>query len=130
MTFENALLEKPLVNKYKSLINLSYVTNLKKWQFDFTSQFNGQTRLPSTISNPEPYRREETSPAYTILNAQVTKYFKKWNVYLGGENLTNFKQHHPIIAAEEPFSNYFDSSMIWGPISGIKIYAGLRFTVE
>jgi outer membrane receptor for ferrienterochelin and colicin len=130
MTFENALLEKPLVNKYQSLINLSYVTNLKKWQFDFTSQFNGQTRLPSTISNPEPYRREETSPAYTILNAQVPKYFKKWNVYLGGENLTNFKQHHPIIAAEEPFSNYFDSSMIWGPISGIKIYAGLRFTVE
>jgi outer membrane receptor for ferrienterochelin and colicins len=130
MTFESALLEKPMVNKYKGLINLSYVTNLKKWQFDFTSQFNGQTRLPSTISNPEPYRREETSPAYTILNAQVTKYFKKWNVYLGGENLTNFKQHHPIIAADEPFSNYFDSSMIWGPISGIKIYAGLRFTVE
>ncbi|NOU45518.1 MAG: TonB-dependent receptor [Bacteroidales bacterium] len=130
MTFENSLLEKPLVNKYRALVNLSYKTNLNRWQFDFTSQFNGQTRLPSTLANPEKYQRKDYSPAYTILNAQITRYFKKWNVYLGSENMTNFKQHHPIVAAKEPFGQYFDSSMIWGPVTGIRIYAGLRFTIE
>lgn len=130
MTYGNQLLEKPLVNKYKGLISLSYVTNLKKWQFDLTSQFNGQTRLPSTDQLPEQYRLAEYSPRYTILNAQVIKYFRKWNVYLGAENLTNFKQDHPIVAAHDPYGKYFDSSIVWGPVYGIKVYAGLRYTIE
>ncbi len=130
MTYGNQLLEKPLVNKYKGLISLSYVTNLKKWQFDLTTQFNGQTRLPSTTELPEQYRLSEYSPRYTIVNAQVIKYFRKWNVYLGAENLTNFKQHHPIIAAHDPYGKYFDSSIVWGPVYGIKVYTGLRYTIE
>jgi hypothetical protein len=88
------------------------------------------SRLPSTAGNPEPYRLDDYSPAYTIVNAQVTKFFRKWNIYLGGENLTNFKQNNPILAANEPFGPYFDSSIIWGPINGIKVYAGLRYTIE
>ena len=130
MTYNEELLQKPLVNKYKGLVSMSYVTNQKKWQFDATAQFNGQSRLPNTEANPEIYRQVAKSPAYTILNAQVTKYFRVWNVYLGGENLTNFKQNNPVIAAENPFGNHFDSSMIWGPISGIKVYVGLRYMIE
>jgi outer membrane cobalamin receptor len=130
MTLNNELQEKPLVNKYKGLVSLSYATNLRKWQFDLTTQFNGVSRLPSTAGNPEPYRLDDYSPAYTIVNAQVTKFFRKWNIYLGGENLTNFKQNNPILAANEPFGPYFDSSIIWGPINGIKVYAGLRYTIE
>lgn len=130
MTLNNELQEKPLVNKYKGLVSLSYATNLRKWQFDLTTQFNGVSRLPSTADNPEPYRLDDYSPAYTIVNAQVTKFFRKWNIYLGGENLTNFKQNNPILAANEPFGPYFDSSIIWGPINGIKVYAGLRYTIE
>ncbi|MDO8898634.1 MAG: TonB-dependent receptor, partial [Bacteroidales bacterium] len=130
MTFDNSLLEKPLVNKYKGLVSLSYAPNLKKWQFDFTTQFNGQTRLPSTECYPEIHQRETVSPSYTIIHAQVTKFYRKWNMYLGSENLTNFKQDHPIISAENPFGSHFDSSMVWGPVSGIKIYAGLRYTIE
>ncbi|KAF0131891.1 MAG: Outer membrane receptor protein mostly Fe transport [Bacteroidetes bacterium] len=130
MSFGDEVLQKPLVNKYKGLVSLSYVTNLKKWQFDLTGQFNGQSRLPSTESYPELHQRPDVSPAYTILNAQVTKYFRKWNVYLGGENLTNFKQEHPIISSENPFGKHFDSSLIWGPITGIKLYVGLRYTIN
>ncbi len=130
MTLNNELQEKPLVNKYKGLVSLSYATNLRKWQFDLTTQFNGISRLPSTAGNPEPYRLDDYSPAYTIVNAQVTKFFRKWNIYLGGENLTNFRQSNPILAANEPFGPYFDSSIIWGPINGIKVYAGLRYTIE
>jgi outer membrane receptor for ferrienterochelin and colicins len=130
MTTDDILQYKPLLHRYKGLITLSYATNLNKWQFDFTTQFNGSSRVPGTESNPIEYQRDNTSPAYTIINAQVTKYFKKWNIYLGGENLTNFKQDDPIIAADQPFSEYFDSSQIWGPVSGMNIYAGVRYTLK
>ncbi len=130
MTINDILMEKPLVNKYKGLINLSYQTNLKKWQFDFTAQFNGDTRLPSTASNPIAYQREQTAKPYTILNAQITKYFLKWNVYLGVENLTNFTQNNPIIASEQPFSDFFDASMVWGPLVGRKFYLGFRYKIN
>ena len=130
MTISNELMREPLVNKYKGLISVSYATNMKKWQFDATAQFNGAARIPSTEMLPEEYRMQPYSPVYTILNAQVTKFFKRWEIYLGGENLTNFTQHNPIIAADDPFGPYFDASNIWGPISGIKIYAGVRFLLK
>jgi outer membrane receptor for ferrienterochelin and colicin len=130
MTFGDELMEKPLVNKYKGLITASYATNLNRWQFDFTSQFNGGGRLPNTSGNPEEYRLDEEFPAYTILNAQITRYFKKWSIYAGGENLLNFTQRHPIVAANDPFGDYFDASMVWGPIMGSKFYIGLRFAIE
>ena len=129
ITTNDKLQDKALLHRYKGLITLSYATNLNKWQFDFTTQFNGTSRIPGTESNPPEYQRSNSSPAYTNINAQVTKYFKKWNIYLGGENLTNYKQKDPIIAADQPFGKYFDSSMIWGPGSGVNIYAGLRFTL-
>lgn len=130
MTIDNELMRQPFVNRYKGLATFSYATNLNKWQFDFTSQFNGDSRIPSTGENPEKYRIRTTSPVYTILNAQITRYFKKWEIYLGGENLTNYMQKDPIIASDDPFGKYFDSSMIWGPVSGIKIYAGFRFAIN
>ncbi len=129
-TINDELLRKPLVNKYKGLVNLSYATNLNKWQFDFTAQFNGDSRIPGTSENPVEYQLAESSPTYTILNFQVTKYFRKWEIYAGGENLTDFKQENPIIAANDPFGEYFDSSLIWGPLTGIKLYAGLRFRIK
>ena len=130
MTTDDVLQYKPLMHRYKGLVTLSYATNLRKWQFDFTTQFNGPGRVPSTDSNPEQYRRPDSSPAYAIINAQVTRFFKKWNIYLGGENLTNYKQKDPIIAADKPYGDFFDAGQIWGPISGITIYAGLRYYLK
>jgi len=129
-TINNKLEEKPMVNKYKGLVTLSYATKLRKWQFDFTTQLNGTGRLPNTKSNPTQYQLEETHPAYTIINAQVTKFFKLWSVYVGVENLTNFKQHHPIIAHDDPFGPNFDASIVWGPITGRMLYAGFRFQLN
>lgn len=130
MTQRDELKVKPLTNKYKALLNLSYKTNLEKWQFDFTAQFNGPSRLADTQNNPIEYQRREESPDYTILNAQITKNFKKWNIYLGVENLTNFTQDNPIIAADDPFGDYFDASMLWGPILGRKFYLGVKFHIN
>lgn len=131
VTTNKTLQEKPLMNKYKGLLNLSYSTanEEKRWQFDFTTQFNGDARIPNTDGYPVLYQRGNTAPAYTIINAQVSKYFKKLELYVGGENLTDFTQKDPIIAADDPFGKYFDSGMIWGPIVGRKFYAGLKFTI-
>ncbi len=130
VTQHGDLVRKPLVNRYKGLVNLSYATNLRKWQFDFTTQLNGDARLPDTQMNPEPiYQRPEKSPAYTIIHAQVSRFFRKWSVYAGVENLTDFVQNDPIIAADDPFGDYFDSSMVWGPILGRKFYAGVRVSL-
>jgi outer membrane receptor for ferrienterochelin and colicin len=130
VTYSGELKDRPLISRSKGLINLSYSTPLKKWQFDFTTQFNGKGRLPSTASNPEEYQRPQSFDGYQMINSQVTKYFRKWNVYLGVENLGDFKQDEPIIAGDDPFGEYFDSSLIWGPIMGRRIYFGLRFSID
>lgn len=121
---------KPFISRYKALLSLSYATNLKKWQFDFTANFNGISRLPVTSDNPVQYQRPSESPAYTLLYAQITKRYISWDFYIGSENFTNFTQKNPIISAEDPFGKYFDTSIIWGPLTGRMIYAGIRFNLK
>ena len=121
-------MKKPLVSDYKGLLTASYQTPLKKWQFDLTGQFNGGGRMPTPdAENP---LWEPTFGAYTIVNAQVTKFFRRWSVYVGAENLLGYKQPHPVIDAENPRGDSFDASMVWGPVHGRKIYAGLRFNIS
>ena len=129
-TYDGRLLEKPLVNRYKFLLNSSYSTRLNKWQFDITWQVNGPGRLTSTDSYPPQYRRDSRFPAYHIVHAQVTRRTRYVDIYLGGENLTNFRQENPVLAFDEPFSPYFDASMVWGPITGRMIYLGLRLHID
>jgi outer membrane receptor protein involved in Fe transport len=126
MTIDGVLREKPLSSRYKGLLNASWLTHLRKWQYDYTLQYNGPGRIPSTELNPDPYKRNDSFKSYMVMNAQVTRNFRHWNIYAGVENLTNFMQHEPVISADDPFSDYFDSSLIWGPVHGRKIYAGFR----
>ncbi len=130
MTIDDELRRAPFVNKFKGLLTLSYATNLKKWQFDLTAQLNGDARITDTRKNPSQYQLDEYSPVYPIINAQVSKFFKRWEIYLGGENLTNYKQDNPILASDDPYGKYFDASLVWGPIVGTKIYAGIRYSIK
>ncbi len=129
-TIGGRLREKPLSSRYKGLLTASYTTRMRKWQFDWTLQYNGPGRIPSTMANPEPYRRHDYFSAYPVMNAQITKYFRKWSIYVGGENITGSRQHDAIIAAENPFGDYFDATMIWGPVHGRKLFAGFRFALD
>jgi hypothetical protein len=124
------LLEVPLRSRSKGFLTGSYKTALEKWQFDATAQLNGGGRIPSTAANPELLQRGESFDPYPIFNAQITKYFKTWNVYFGVENIMNYKQENPIIDAENPFGSYFDAAMIWGPLEGRKIYLGVRWELK
>jgi outer membrane receptor for ferrienterochelin and colicin len=118
--------EKPLMSRYRGLVNLAYATPLRKWVFDFTTQMNGPTRLPNLNGYDE---KSEYSPAYPMIYAQVTKNTKRFDVYLGVENLTNYRQKDPIIEPENPFGENFDSSRIWGPLMGREIYLGVRIRI-
>ncbi len=131
-TIGGKLLEKPLVSRYKGLITMNYTTNLKKWMFDYTVQFNGGGRLPVVNAGHAIHQSlsQTEFPAFTIMNAQITRYFRLWSVYAGSENLTDFMQHLPVIGAGNPFSSGFDATRIWGPVSGRRIYAGIRFTLD
>ena len=130
MTINNELTTKPLISRHKAFMNIAYALGKNNWKFDVTLDYNGKGRLPSTQNNPEEYRRPAEFEDFYLLHAQITKIFGKLELYLGGENLTNFMQHHPIIAANQPYSKYFDSSMIWGPIMGRMIYFGARYTIN
>jgi hypothetical protein len=66
------------------------------------------------------------------MNAQLTKSIgekKPVELYVGVENLTNFFQKQVIVAADQPFSPWFDASLVWGPITGRMFYAGFRFKI-
>lgn len=126
----NGLLEKPLIPKHRAFVNLAYETK-SKWKFDYTIQWIGKQRLPDTSQNLPENQRGEYSDEYVLMNAQITKDIgAKWSVYLGVENITDFKLDDPIVAANDPFGSNFDTSMVWGPIFGRMAYAGFRFRVK
>ena len=115
--------EKPLVSSFKGLVNLSYATALKRWVFDVTAQLNGPARLPAMNG----YRSQDRySPSFPVYFAQVTKNSKRFDLYLGVENLSDYRQENPVVGWENPFQRDFDASMIWGPLAGRKIYLGFR----
>lgn len=129
-TLGGQLRQRPLVSKYKGLVTLSYATPLKKWQFDMNMQLNGGGRIPTTAGKPEPYKRAERFDPYQVFNGQITKYFRTWSIYAGVENIGNFTQKNPIIAGDKPYGEYFDASMIWGPLMSRKFYVGLRWSMD
>lgn len=133
--YNSGRLIKPLTPNHRFFANISYETpkqeNGSQWKFDTTYNFIGEQRLPNTSSNPIQYQLEDYSEGYSLLNVQITKVFSnKFEVYLGGENLTNMRQKNPILANDNPFGNNFDSTIIYAPIFGRMFYSGLRFKID
>ena len=132
--FTKGQLEKTLTPKHRWFANVAYETpdthdnNHSQWKFDVTFNWLGEQRLPTTATNPLPYRLSDYAPSFATLNAQITRVFSKtFEVYVGGENITNYKQANGILAADAPFGAYFDSTMQYAPAFGQMYYAGLRF---
>ena len=130
-TYSNVLLQKSFTAKHRAFTNLAY--EISGWKFDYTFNYNGSKRIPSTAANPVQYQRNTSSPSYVLMNAQVSKTLGKkhpFELYLGGENLNNYFQKDAIIAADQPFSNYFDAALVWGPVTGRLFYAGFRYKIK
>ena len=128
-------LQNPLTPSNRFFLNLSYdgPSNEKsrKWKFDLTYNHLGKQRIPSTIQNPEIFRLDPFSSKLDLINSQITRVFSdSFEVYLGVENLTNYKQTDGIISNSDPFGQYFDATMIYGPVSGRMTYLGLRYKIN
>jgi outer membrane receptor protein involved in Fe transport len=120
----------PLRPQHRGLVSLGYTTKNNHWRFNTSLNWFGKTRIPDTSVNDDVNRRSIQSKDWFQLNAQITFKWKRWEVYLGGENLINFIQQNPIIAGDAPFSNQFDASLIWGPLRGAMAFTGVRFMLE
>ena len=121
-----ARVERPLVSKYKTLFNIQYATKFRRWVFDATAQLNGPARIPTQTGN---LADDKYSPRYPMFFAQVSRKIGKFDIYVGCENIADYRQHDPILNADNPFSTGFNSMNVWGPLMGRKFYAGLRFNL-
>ncbi|MFN0202819.1 MAG: TonB-dependent receptor domain-containing protein [Bacteroidia bacterium] len=128
--YEKGFLASPFVARHRGYLNLNYTTNMDRWKFDVTMQYVGKSRIPDLSQNPEATSWKTESPAFVQLFAQITRTYLDWDFYIGGENLTNYRQMNPIINAENPFGGNFDAAMVWGPIFGRMIYGGLRWKLD
>lgn len=142
---EERYFEKPMTSRYKGVLNLQYATRLNKWIIDFTASANGPCRLYDFMATDEWVASSKGqvqikdghaySKTYPLLYLQLTRRFKGFDIYLGGENLTNFKQKNVVFgnAGADGLVNAssanFDASCIWGPLMGTKLYAGIRMTI-
>lgn len=117
----------PFNAKHKVLTTVGFKPLTNKFQFNMNMHWHGAQRLPNTQTNPEAFQRPDFSEAYAIINAQFTYSFKKFEIYLGCENIFDFRQNQPIISWQNPFSPYFDTSSVWGPNRGRETYIGVRY---
>lgn len=129
VTTNGILQDKALQSRNKTYVNLQYNTDMNDWAFDWTLNYNGKGRIPSTASNPIKYQGKTEFDPYLTMNAQITKTFNDFDIYIGCENITGFTQENPIIAYDDPFGQYFDASLIWGPITKQHFYLGLRYKI-
>ncbi|HTL80943.1 MAG TPA: TonB-dependent receptor, partial [Bacteroidia bacterium] len=121
-TYDGVLKTKALTPQHRVFLNLAYALPYDKWTFDFTTKWIGPTRLPeATVAS---------TPSYFLLSAQVGRKYPKLELYAGAENLLNYKQKDPVIAANDPFGPDFDATRIYAPTEGITVYAGLRLKIN
>uniref|UniRef100_A0AB33JT53 TonB-dependent receptor n=1 Tax=Prevotella sp. GTC17262 TaxID=3236797 RepID=A0AB33JT53_9BACT len=129
-TYGETRREKPLQSRYKGLFTASYKTPLGLWQFDATLQLNGGGRMPTPYTMTDgSLSWQRNFSAYEMLNLQVTRWFRHFSIYAGGENLTNRKQKNAVIDGRNPWSKNFDTTTVYGPVEGAMGYVGLRINI-
>ena len=132
--YKSGALQKPLQAQHRFFANFGYKTkareNGSQWKFDYTLHSLGKKRLPDTSSNPVAYQLAAYSSPYNHMNAQITKVFSNaFELYMGGENLSDVQQSNPVLGGDNPFGPNFDTTIVYAPIMGRMFYAGFRFKI-
>ena len=127
--------QRPMQAKHRFFGNLEFETHIndkgQQWKFDYTFNWLGKQQLPNTESNPSQERLPDFSPAFSVMNAQITRTFSStFEMYIGGENIGNYRQDKAILGADNPFGPNFDTSIVYAPVFGQMYYAGLRFKIK
>jgi outer membrane receptor for ferrienterochelin and colicin len=125
MQQKEGLIRKSMISPHRGLLVLSYKTKNEQWMFNTQWSLHGRHRLPNSFQG----NTQQYSPVYALGGIQVTRYQKKFEFFLGAENLLNTRQRNPIIGAENPFGDKFDTYQVWGPVIGTIAYGGIRATI-
>ncbi len=130
-TYKTKLEQDPFTSKHRLFANI-YYSSKNNWGINFTLGWENGKKMPEIPKYLKTaYRRPNKGDSFFIGNLQISKVFKKrWDVYLGVENLFDYTQKNPIIAADRPWSSVFNAGHIWGPIRGREIYMGVRFIIQ
>lgn len=128
--YNGKLEQQVMIPRHRGLLNLAYASRNQKWEWDATLSVYGKTRLQDVVLPNGEMLENEKSKIVPIVLSQITYHFKRFDVYLGGENLANFTQKNPIISSEDPFGSRFDATRVWAPIMGTTIYGGFRYEIK
>ncbi len=130
-TFADGVLKTmPFTARTRGLVTIDYTTPNKKWSFNVHSQLVGTQRLPINDLVPHELLHDfpKQTPNFALVNAQVTRHWKKYELYLGCENITGYQQHHVLVSDENPWSTFFNGSLVWAPMMPQIAYLGVRFS--
>lgn len=148
----NGLRERQeFTEQYTGVWNVNYTFKKSAVNVAYTGNLYGPMRLPLQ-SDLDP--RKEYSPWWSIQNILVTKPFsKELELYVGVKNLLNWtpnkgnpfiiaRSHDPfdkqvefdsdgriLSTPENPYALSFDPSYVYAPNQGIRLFAGIRYTV-
>lgn len=133
--YASGTFERPMQARHRFFTNLEYATHIvekgRQWKFDFTYNWMGEQRLPSTAGNPSADRLPDYASPFSVMNAQITRTFSSvFEAYLGGENIGNYRQDRAILGSDSPFGPTFDASMVYAPVFGQMYYAGIRYKIK
>ena len=128
-TFGGELMELPLVNRHRAMLNASWNWQEKGWQADATLHYFGSARLPD-LSDNLLCRCFRTFAC--LCSAYGTAYQVMGYIQLvcRVENATGYTQQDPIIGAGDPFGPNFDASVLYAPLMAARIYSGIRLVIQ
>jgi outer membrane receptor for ferrienterochelin and colicin len=125
-----SILAKPFISRHRAFINITQRTR-NDWQFSTTATWYGPQRIAGKYESVVDINTPVYSPNFFLINAQVSKTFKKqFEVYVGAENILNYTQENPIQEAANPFTKNFDAGLVYGPIFGRMMYGGFRWRLK
>ena len=121
----NEYQQNPLMPYWRILHGLDWSNPLETSKASLILQQVGPVRLPN-----HPGIAEEFSEPFLNAQVQFTKRFRKFEAYLGVQNLFNTIQENPILDHQNQMGTNFDASLIYAPIQGRRMYGGIRFNFE
>ena len=135
------LVENPLTPDFTGEMRLGYATPENGWSFGIAVVLNGSCRVYDFMAEAVDeegnllYENGRT-PVYPLLNASVSKKFRNLEIFVEGENLTDFRQKHVLLGTKgrdgcvNPRAASFDASALWGPVAGVRVFAGVRVAIK
>ena len=130
----------PYVPQHRAFTQWSYSSKANdrgaNWMGDLTVQWVGPQRIPRPDAILDDRPASEFENDFVVVNGQISRVFAPGiDLYLGVENILNYRQENPIAAAqwayqdEQMFQENMDASLVYGPIFGRMVYVGGRLTL-